>query len=483
MVTSPFKREDIALPLEERGTRSRWSAPVIAASIAFLAALFVALLQGVKPFYYDSGGYWSLGGSFVRHGHFSLLNFSNYLRGYLLPLINRGLRALAVAFGWRNSTSVKLFNALLFALIGAVLVPRFAEVAWPKQRWTVRRRLALTTVLIIFWSGYLNFPLSDFPALAMVLVAILAASHPYSARSMLVAGAATAAAIDMRPAYELLAPVVLVLVVWGCVQRRDRESHAMLRRALYLGLLLASFVAISLPQSLSAHRFHDTWSFIPGAAGHLENMQLTDGLILQLYGTYVGPGQTPAMLYKDKAGIRLLRAEKEIPGYSAGKELTIGGAKEYLELMINHPLGIGGVFARHLINGLDERYSTPYAEHLRTDWWLRLGGFLLVFLGLLRILWPKARRSLGPARWRYPVAIVICSATSLPAAVETRYLLPIFILSYVLVLAPSWPNPIAKDALGVRRYRTVATITVAYIAFMAVVWHVTSGASSHLRLG
>ncbi|HEY4810622.1 MAG TPA: hypothetical protein VIH71_06135, partial [Solirubrobacteraceae bacterium] len=101
-----------------------------------IGVLAIALLQGAKPFYYDSLNYWMLGKSFTLHGKFSLLNFSDPLRGYLLPLIDHGLQGVAAAFRWRASTAAKIFNAFALALIGAVLAPRLAEMSWPEQRWS-----------------------------------------------------------------------------------------------------------------------------------------------------------------------------------------------------------------------------------------------------------------------------------------------------------------------------------------------------------
>ncbi len=457
---------------------SRWPVPIVAFGIAFLGVLIVTLLQGVKPFYYDSGTYWTLGDTFVKDGHFSLLNFHSALRGYLLPLIDHGLHGLAMTVKWRDSTSAKLFNTLMLSLIGAVLAPRLAELAWRERRWSVQRRLALTALLIVFWSGYLNYPLSDIPALAMVLLAVVAVSRSYAPGWMLLAGVATAAAIDMRPSFVPLVPVVLALAVWSWRESRAGEAgeartHTFRRRALCLGLLLVGFVTISLPQSLSAHRYFHTWSFTPGSAAHLESLQLENGLVLELYGTYIGPGHEPAMGYIDNAGLRLL---KEQP-----RENVITGAKQYLGLMVDHPLFFGGVFARHVINGLDQRYSTPYFEHLATDWWLRISGFALIFLGLVRVLWPAARRSLGSARWRYPVVLLVCCLTALPSAMETRYLLPMYLLSYILVLAPGWPSPIAVEASGLRRYWLVGAILLASLVFTVVVLHVTSATSSHVE--
>src|SRR5438309_9661218 len=106
---------------------------------------------------------------------------------------------------------------------------------------------------------------------------------------------------------------------------------------------------------------------------------------------------------------------------------------------------MGGLLARRPINGLDQRYSTPYIEHLDTGSHrlLRLGGFLLVFLALLRVLWPAARRGLGSGRWRYAVVLLLCASASVPASMETRYLLPISVLSAALFLTPGCASPVA----------------------------------------
>jgi uncharacterized BrkB/YihY/UPF0761 family membrane protein len=62
-------------------------------------------------------------------------------------------------------------------------------------------------------------------------------------------------------------------------------------------------------------------------------------------------------------------------------------------------------------------------------------------------------------------------------------MLPIFLLSYILVLVPGWPNPVDFSVVGLRRYRTVVVIAVAYLIFMALAWDVVSHASQHLNFG
>jgi hypothetical protein len=460
------------------GILVRWrSATALAAfGIVFVATLIIALGQGIKPFYYDSGQYWLLGESFVQNGHFSLLNFEGPTRGYVLPLVDHGLQGISTALQWRPSSLVKLFNVIVFTFLGAVLAPRFAAIAWPKLHWGIARRVALSVLLLVFWSGYLNFPLSDFPALAMALVAFAAVTRPESPGWMAVVGIAAGLTIDIRAAYSTLLPILIVLVVWGWWERRGGPHASTMRRALCVLLLAIGFAAVSLPQSLAEHRHFGTWSFVPGSKLNLAEEYLTRGLSYQRYDTYVGPEKAATMNFYDESGLRLLRDQPsgEVENYS-----------QYMSLVVNHPVTIAGVLARHVINGLDARYSTPYVEHVDTGPRVaqRVVGFLLIFLALARVLWPAARRSLGSARWRYPAALIVCCLTSLLTAVEVRVLLPMYLLSYLLVLAPGWPNPLGPAGSGPRRWRTPVILAISGLLFTVVVWHVTSSASDHLHFG
>lgn len=308
----------------------------------------------------------------------------------------------------------------------------------------------------------------------MTLLALVAIARFDTPGWMLVAGLACGAAIDMRPSYELLAPILALLVAWGWFEGRGEPHASVARRSLCVALLVVGFVVVSLPQSLSSHRHFHSWSFVPGTAGRVAEINLTAGLELQRYDTYVGVGHGPQMNYEDEAGSRLLSA-------LAGG--AVNSTSQYLGLVFSHPATMASLFVRHIVNGLDQRYTTPYVEHLDTGShrWLRLAGLLLIFLGLLRILWPAARRRLGPARWRYVAALALCCVTSIPSPMQTRYLLPVYLLSYVLVLTPGWPNPIGPASQGLRRYRTTAIIVAAYLVSMVVVWQIASAATKHLH--
>lgn len=447
------------------------------AIVVFAAALAIALLQGSKPFVYDARGYWLLSETFVRDGHFSLLNFDSPLRGYLLPLTFHGITGIADLVDLKHSTMPKLFNSLVLSLLAAVLLPALAQLAWPERRWGFWRRLGLAAVLLVFWHGYLAYPLSDFPALAAVVLALIAVARVDAPGWMLLAGVAAAAAVNMRPAYLLTAPVLALLVAFAWWQQRGRPHASWPRRALCAGLALVGFAVVALPQSLSAHRHHETWSFVPGAAAGLSTLQFTEGMRMQRYDTYVGTQEpSPRMVYVDPTGERVLMQQE------GGQ---VNNTRQYLRMIAERPALMSGVFFRHVVNGLDQRYPTPYVERIDTGGsrWLRIAGFLLVFLALLRVAWPTARRSLGPARWQFPAALLLCGATALASAVETRFLLPVVAVVYVIVLTPGWPNPLAlaRAQSGGRRLVLPLLLAGSLALFLAVVLGVAAGASDNLR--
>jgi hypothetical protein len=455
----------------------RWSWSVMLAfGVTFVGTLAVAMLQGEKPFFNDSGGYWQLGTTFTANGHFSLLNYDDPSRGYVWPLIIHGLQALQGDLAWTSSSMAKLLNVLIFALIGAVLGPALIRTVWPEQpSWGISRRLALSALVVVFWSGFLNFPLTDFPALAMVVLSVVAVARTDRLGWMLVAGAATAMAIDMRPEYEPLLPIVLALVAWRWFEQRGARHASVVHRTLCASMLVIGFGIVSLPESLSAHHYYRTWSFVPGAAVvEPAGTYLSTGMPRQAYNTRVVDGQASvAMEYRYPAGQRLLEKQKE------GK---ITGTSQYIGLFASHPIVMGGLLLRHIINGLDPLYSTPYVENLDNGGqiWARIAAFLLLFIALLRVLWPAARHKLGPGRLRYLLALTLSCVTAVPSGMETRYLLPIYLLSYAVALTPGWPNPIGPVEAGLRRFETPAVIAVAFAAFTAVVWYITNDAISHL---
>lgn len=444
----------------------------VAGVILFLACVGVGLLQGEQPFYFDSGYYWGLSKTFVENGHFSLFNFQyTGLRGYCIPLLY---------FVWRNATEwmvgnessqVLLLNSAIFALIGAVLIPRLATIAWPESRWGLGRRVAAGGLILFFWRGFLNYPLSDFPALAAALLAIVAVSYRRPS-AVLFAGMAAAFASNARPANLLLAPLLLGIVIWDQLEGQSFRLALRPRVLVAPALFLVGIALVSVPQSVLQHRDLGGYSPLPGGS-ELAQLQYTVGLELDLYGTYVGKPRRAVLDYRDPDTASV---------FAKLDNGQVSGTSEYVDLIVKHPLTMAQLFIRHFLDGLDYRFTTPYTYHLQPPLhhFVRAAGFLLVFLAILRFAWAEARRSLGRARWRYPAVLLLLGLTALPTAMEQRFLLPIFALSVMLCLAPGWPNPFRRDGAGLVRWRTPLTIGIGALAFFAVVAITVHSASENL---
>jgi hypothetical protein len=196
------------------------------------------------------------------------------------------------------------------------------------------------------------------------------------------------------------------------------------------------------------------------------------GLYLQRYDTNVGPNYPGPMKYFDGG-------TEPITGPKGGR--TVKSYGDYLSIFVEHPIVLMRAWGRRVINGFDQRYASVYVtDVMHKDRLLRLLNFTCLFLALLRLLWPAARRGLGRMRWGFLLALVVTCASVPMSAVETRFLVPGYLLAYVLVLVPGWPNPFRGRAKLVRRLATPAVIAVAYVGFIAAMWVVTRDTTNSL---
>ena len=88
----------------------------------------------------------------------------------------------------------------------------------------------------------------------------------------------------------------------------------------------------------------------------------------QKYETYVGPAAEypePGVSYLDPATARLLAEDGITPVISASGHVLFPSNAEYLKLVARHPLEMSASYARHVFNGLDVKYPTPYVRDLR----------------------------------------------------------------------------------------------------------------------
>jgi hypothetical protein len=259
----------------------------------------------------------------------------------------------------------------------------------------------------------------------------------------------------MRPAY--LPAVVLVLLVAGL---RPLGSWKWRQQGLAVGLVLAGMSAAAAPQVAINHNQRGGITPRIPRAGDIALVQLSGGLIAQRYETYVGPPEDyprAKIVYYDPAGTRVLEDE------GAGDKLTSYG--EYVRIALGHPLLMTASYTLHLFNGLDVRYPTPYIRDIGyRRWTLSLLGYALVFLAILRLVVPTARRALGSINWLGVLLLVSATASAIPAVAEPRFFLPLHALVYMLVcFGPRHRTSFTNGTAG-RRVALFATCA----AFIAI---------------
>jgi hypothetical protein len=434
-------------------------------------------LSGYNSFYYDSDGYWRLGHSFVRNGHFSLLNYDNSGRGYSLPLVNHVLQVIASDVGAGSVTIVKLFGSLLAATLGVIVLPLLARRLFPGASIGLGRVLALNALLFLFWRDHFGFPLSDFPSLLLASIGVLGLLRA-TAPGYLVAGIGIGLATNMRPAYQpalLAALAVAVLVPY--------RPWVWRRRGVAAGLVVAGALVAGLPQVLINH--HQPGGslspFVPTAKFTLLR-QFSDGMLAQKYDTYVGSPTgypRPEAFYLDPATTHVLQEEHiSTTATYIGQFAEITSYGQYARLIVHHPVAMVTSYVRHLFNGLDVRYPTPYLRDLRsTSIFLSLLQYTLMFLAIARLVVPEARRELGRVRWAGVVVLVSACLTVITGAVEVRYLLPLQVLIYTLVcFSPATWASLLSGSLNRR-----VGLAASYVAFVLVCLTLSSATLAQLQ--
>lgn len=183
------------------------------ASNNFLATfvLFFVLTLGntARGFVYDASHYWS--------GAYSILLGTNpidsgwlQVRGLLSSVVYLPAVFITNLFGQAFAGYAVMFeNALIIAVLGALIVPSFLahfKVFGRKYVWIS----SLITGVCFF--GFVPYPLMDIWAVTLFLAGILCLLNG-SKTSTVLAGVALGIAINIRPAY--LIPVIAVVVVWS----------------------------------------------------------------------------------------------------------------------------------------------------------------------------------------------------------------------------------------------------------------------------
>ncbi len=450
--------------------------PAEAVCFGLVAAVYLVHLfaSGYDTFYYDASEYWQAGKLFNDGGGFSLLSYDYEWRGYAIPLLSHILDSIGGALRLDDVTVVKIFGSLLAATLGVVVLPRLARALFPNAALGWDRILALNALLFLYWRDHFDFPLADFPALLAASIGVIALLRR-TTWGYVGAGVALGLAASMRGNYWFaLAVAVLVAALVPL------RSWSWRTRGAAVGLVLVGALVASLPQVLMNHRHHDTWSPTIPIAREQNLIATWLGVRAQKYETYVGPPSgypQPSVLYLDPSTQRLLEEENISPVTRLGRP-SFPSSTRYLQLVVEHPLTMTTSYGRHLFNGLDVRYPTPYIRDLdNSSTPLSLLQYTLLFIALARLLVPRARRALGGVRWSGMV--VLCSAMLgvIAAQPEPRYYLPLTALVYLLVCF----GPATRSTLlGGSRSLRIA-LAASYAAFLLLCLTLSSATQDEIE--
>jgi hypothetical protein len=409
--------------------RADWPAHWRVLLVAGLYAAYLPLSNFIPAdFRYDAAHYWNLSLRFYQHHHFSVLEFDEPLRGYLGPLLIFPLRALCYFTGLPALTGARVLGvgwaALLYGLVIPGLWQQTTGRLLPAGRW-----LLLLALSFLFWRDHFNFTLSDFPALTLLLLALLAVQRRGSGWALL-AGLALAGAINMRPIYLASLPGVLLLA--GHCRTLPRPG-----RRLAAGMLGLSLVLLPQLRINQLHFGQNTPLVLAKAPGQppLYLRQLVWGTRAQRYETTLVPGWQGALFYLDPAGLRALP-----PAKGAFRSYA-----DYLQFVARQPLAVGGRYIRHLFNGLDVQFASPYVRALDSPGRLplRLLNYLLLAVGgglllqCCRRLMPQPAAGAGLG---VGLALALPCVLALPTLIECRFLLPLHLLLLTLVAGAGEPR-------------------------------------------
>ncbi len=440
-------------------------------TLVYLVHLFAS---GYDTFYYDANEYWQAGKLFNDGGGFSLLSYDYEWRGYSIPLLNHILDSIGGALGMGDVTIVKVFGSLLAATLGVVVLPRLAKALFPNAALGWERVLALNALLFLYWRDHFDFPLADFPALLTASVGVIAllrrTTWGYAG-----AGVALGLAANMRGNYwfALLAAIaVSALIPLRAWNWRTRSTA--------VGLVLAGALIASMPQMLMNHRHHDTWSPSIPIAKEVNLIAIWLGLQAQKYETFVGPATEypqPRVVYLDPATRKLLEEEEITPVIRLNRP-TFPNSERYIELALEHPITMTASYARHLFNGLDVKYPTPYIRDLDNTWLvLSLLQYTLLFLALARLVVPRARRALGGVRWSGMAVLASAMLGVIAAQPEPRYYLPLTALVYLLVcFGPATRQTLLGGSKSLR-----VALAVSYAAFLLLCLTLSSATQDEIE--
>jgi hypothetical protein len=392
-----------------------------------------------RALYGDAANYWQLGRTFGTDHRFSLHGYVDRLRGYSVPFLLYCVQQAALVLDIDEMALFRGVSAIAGAAAFAVVLPSFFT-----RVLGVRPSLLTTTAFsllcFVYWRGHLLHPLSDVPALLLLTMGVLClpweGGYRWRLGLALIGGCCLGLAANARPINEAALGGAGLLACWHVARAKSRRRALLAVATFGLGVGMAA-----LPQSLINARTLGTrnpfaHAQVGTAAPNLYLQQLVWGVSIQRYETNIGGTFPVAVMFTDARGQALLGLDpRHDPRNSAHEaQLAIG---RYLRLVAGRPLLFASVYSRHLFNGLDIAYSTPYVTRLAPrSVMFALVNYFVLSLAVVYGVYAGRRIRLHEIGWRLSLVgvFLLPSLLAIPTAIECRFLLPLWMLAHGFVV-------------------------------------------------
>lgn len=403
--------------------------------LRFVMVFLLIFLYGMnrnimaKDYWHDSGIYYEASKTFIVDGHFSWLNYMDLLRGYFFPFILYIFTAVGRLAGAEDGIAVLFGASLLAALIFAIIIPELFE----KRKNSLVYTMAMVLVFLAYWQDLIFYPLSDFYAFALLLIAVYLMIKAGEWKRKIkwgvyliyvLCGICLYGAYNTRTIYLFAGPLIVLLYLF--FNRKEEK-----KQLLILISIVAGVVICGLPQAGINQKLYGNFSIAVDTSnmegGNLFNFQLSSGITMQRYETYVGSEDRypkHKFIFEDEAGKQIMEREEKVLVESIG---------EYISIVIKYPLDFIGLYTRHLLNA----FCIPY-NHVYIRWlsafkpWLILVNYTLVFITGMAIALQKSWKLNGVNGQKsvYMLATLLPCLMILPGAIEMRFFAPMYILMY-----------------------------------------------------
>lgn len=397
---------------------------LLLAGLIFILMLVYTIQHSHFPFLHDSLYYWQFADSFSNNG-FSFTNFSNGLRGYFFPFLLFLIKAQAQLLGMDAKLLFYGYSALFFSVLSFYIIP-WAFGAIFRWRTFLFGRLLIAFLIFFFWRGHFLYPLSDFPAFAFILIGVALLTQSLRSQDVsylsIFIGFFIGAALNIRPVYLVSIFVILPFLLIHVYKL------GLSKGAKWLSLILLGFSLILLPQfKINQTHFKVNSPWVLARVVDDENLyekQLFWGLKTQKYEANMGDNYPSiVVIYNDPIAPKLQKA-----GLLRNK--TFDG---YIKIMQRYPLDMAVSLFRHMFNGLDIFFSTPYVRNIFADHTFFSAINYSVWFLVAIYFFQMDMSKLDHVKIVAVTGLLAPVVLAIPTAVEVRFFLPAYLLAYGVV--------------------------------------------------